>query len=306
MNLNDRVLRYYTDNFDTLPIDKQFHFATRLDAWQNLPFAHDKLNKMRSYVFPDQDVKASLANLLNNPPEGKINAVGLRQSYFSKYPDLRPLMLVLFRVRHLRDIYDINVIDTLLDLVPEHRLDALASQLLGDSDALCILSTYAINYLYLLRHILFPSENNMIDIEKLYEVSRATPANTPAEIQLQIYFYTHCIIGESNFYKWPIRSEHSKIYMEMIADLEKLITNNFEDINLDNKLEFLVCCRIMGYTPALAEEIYQECSQSISKDGVFLVDRLNNLRQSDKTSFADSEHRNVLFIMSHSAYPQVT
>ena len=122
------------------------------------------------------------------------------------------------------------------------------------------------------------------------------------DIQLLIYLYTHCIIGESNFYTRTVDPRSMNVFTIMLQELEAVISQQFESINLDNKLEFLVCCRICDYQTQLYERIMQECVASISEEGTFLVDRLNTNGQADRSSFEKSEHRNVLFIMSGSAY----
>lgn len=303
MDLINRVRQYYLVHFDALPTDKQFHFASRLAAWEDLPAAWDKLQLLRHTMAPEGEIEKSLASLLHNPPEAKINAANTRQPYFEQYPELRPFMLALFRVRHLQEIYDIDARKITLKLVPYERLANIARQLTHDEEAISILSTYAVNYLYLLDHILFPDkQNSFLAVQQLYDIGKAMQSSEPEKIQLLIYLYTHCIIGESNFYVWPIRPQYKDIYQQMIEDLEELIGQHFHSINLDNKLEFLVCSRILGYTSKLESKIYNECAQSVSNEGTFLVDTFNNFTQSEKTSFSDSEHRNVLFIMSGSVY----
>jgi hypothetical protein len=88
----------------------------------------------------------------------------------------------------------------------------------------------------------------------------------------------------------------------MLARLEQIITEYFPHISLDNKLEFLVCARICSYQTPLFERIYIECEASLSPEGIFLVDTLNDNRLAGTKTFAGSEHRNVLFIMSGSPY----
>ena len=88
----------------------------------------------------------------------------------------------------------------------------------------------------------------------------------------------------------------------MLDTLEDLIDNNFDKINLDNKLEFLVCARICHYESNLFKRIYEECEKSISPEGIFIIDRHNQNVQKDRSNFTSSEHRNVLFIMSTTEY----
>ncbi|MET1033374.1 MAG: hypothetical protein ABWX94_02655, partial [Candidatus Saccharimonadales bacterium] len=115
--------------------------------------------------------------------------------------------------------------------------------------------------------------------------------------------YTHCIIGESNFYTRTIPDYAASIYRDMLTSLEVLITEHFDDINLDNKLEFLVCCRICSYETDLFDRIYEECSKSLSPNGTYLIDTHNgHTAQQNRTSLQASEHRNVLFLLSCSPY----
>lgn len=303
MNLPQHIRQYYFDNFVDLLQDKQFHFADRLTSWNDDTNAKHQLDLLRSYMIPnEQSCVPLLRNLVETPPQAKINAVTSRLQYLEKYPQLRGLMLGLFRVRHLLHDYDIDCRSDFLTLYPYELLDTLATQLLDDPEALKFLSTYAVNYLYLLEHILYRRNTSAINPTLFYELSARYDENIPEHVQLLIYLYTHCIIGETNFYKQGILSERKETYNAMIAHLEQVISDQYDNINLDNKLEFLVCCRILRYNTGLFERIYRECDRSISSEGYFLVDRHNNFKQSDKKSFADSEHRNVLFIMSSSPY----
>jgi hypothetical protein len=88
----------------------------------------------------------------------------------------------------------------------------------------------------------------------------------------------------------------------MLRRLETVIRKQFDMINLDNKLEFLVCCRILNYETDLFDRIYRECEGSISPHGTYLVDTLNSSKNTTKASLDGSEHRNVLFIMSTEPY----
>lgn len=307
MHLADLVRQYYLEHFDKLPLDKQFHFAGRLAAWEMNENCLARLTKLKPEILPPEiTAEALLADLIQHPPEAKINAAQSRAVYFARYPELRGVMLGMFRVRHARDIYGIDLREALLEFVPHMVLRGLAEQLSADSAALRTLSTYAINYLYLL-DILFPGQyEDLLRARSFYTLGDAYDLTKPEAIQLLIYLYTHCIIGDSNFYARSIDQDRAIIYRRMLKRLESVIDQNFSLINLDNKLEFLVCCNIVGYTaPELAARIQRECELSVSDEGTFLIDRHNQFMQSDKKSFVDSEHRNVLFIMSSSAYPHV-
>lgn len=302
MNLSDDIYKYYLKHFNKLPKDKQFHFASRLAAWNGDQDAIVRLKQLKSYVLPDgpSSIASTLNSLITTPPEAKINAAELRAPYFLKYPDLRGLMFALFRVRHLLFIYNVDARKELLSIKSLDEIRALAKELMADKEAIKVLSTYAVNYLYLTERILF-DESGIMDVEALYRLGGEYNTENQNQNLLLVYLYTHCIIGESNFYQRTITKDIS-IYRLMLDRLESLISANYDEINLDNKLEFLVCCKIIDFNTELASRIHEECENSVSPEGTFLIDTHNRARQSNKSSFADSEHRNVLFIMSHGSY----
>ena len=248
-----------------------------------------------------EDTLHLLRQLVGKPQTGRRNAHELRQPYFQKYPKLWGIHLALFRVRHLKHVYDIDTTDQLFQLISRQELDSLADALTKDEEAMRILSTFAVNYLYLYKQILL-GEGKYIKPERFLRISEAYDINNAEHLQLMIYLFTHCIIGESNFYTQTISPKNLPTYQTMLARLEQLVGNNLSLINLDSRLEFLVCCRICDFDSHLFDPIYEECRNSISQEGHFLVDSLNQNKQEDRKNFEGSEHRNVLFIMSNSPY----
>lgn len=272
-------------------------------AWKQDEPSRTYLSSVKdNYSGDDDQIRNNLEKLIHHHFTARINAETIRQPYFDKYPDLRGLTLALFRVRYLKFVYDVDVRHVLTDLYSLDELRALSDKLQQDTEALRVLSTYAINYIYLVDYILFPSDERPVTPSVFLELGRKFTTNSPEEIQLLIYFYTHCIISAANFYLWPIDKSDLPAYQTMLQHLEDIIKNSFDQINLDNKFEFLVCCRIVGFDSPLFSLIYEEAERSVSTAGTFTVDTLNSFKQSHKTSFGDSEHRNVLFILSTTPY----
>jgi hypothetical protein len=302
MQLKEQVKNYFFAHLDELPPDKRFHYATRLAAWEGEPRAYDLLKASRDYIIPsDKSLPSAIGELLQMQPHKGINNFDARKSFFDKYPDLYGTHSALFRVRHLKAVYGVDALPVLFDKVGKQRLDELADQLMSDPETLKTLSTYAINYLYLYKEIL-SGEKNYIDLKSIIALKDGYDPTNPKHIQLLIYLYTHCVIGASNFYIQELPDAEREDYVSMIKTLEPLIDERFDDINLDNKLEFLVCARICGVETALFERVYEECAKSISPSGDFLIDRHNKNAQVGRVTLDKSEHRNVLFIMSCSPY----
>lgn len=304
MRLAIEVRQYYLEHFSELDEDKRFHFATRLYGWSGDDQAKRLLENLRSsYAGSPDEIRHALSSLLRDPPEAKINALAERQPYFDEYPELRGRIFALFRVRHLRDVFGVDARAELLSVVAKAELEEMADKLSNDHAAIRTLSTYAINYLYLVRQILYGSPDSMNEfLRSIEKIAAGYDRSNPTDVQLLIYLYTHCIIGASNFYLQPVPAPHKDYYLRMVIELEPLIDAMFEHINLDNKFEYLVCCRILGYQTPLFERVYEEASRSVSPDGTFVIDTHNDNRQGTKTSLSDSEHRNVLFIMSTLPY----
>ena len=306
MKLDAIIRDYYFAHFDEMPFDKRFHFVSRLAAWNNDSQAIEKLESYRLKLAPTREAALEqVFHLYHSPPAMHINSLAARQPYFDTYPELQGLDLALFRLRHLKTIYGIDIVEEFNQVYPVEKLRHIADSLEQDEDALRILSTFAINYIFLTRYILYPSASSVDFVKHVHTIASTVTHKTPEQIQLLIYLYTHCIICDTNFYAQPVCFENVDTFMTMLTELEQIIIDNYSNIHLDNKFEFLVCCRIMDYRPqaVLTNRIYTEAEQSLSNKGDFLIDRHNSFPQQKKVTFSTSEHRNVLFIMSQSAYP---
>lgn len=306
MHLAENIHIYYLDNLTTLSYEKQFHFCSRVGAWLGDPVALQHLARMREQYIPSspENLRQELARMIHEPVRGPANAGALREPYFQKYPWLRGLELALFRIRHLRAIYGIDGRAELLSIVPRQQLDGYTGQLLADPQALRILSTYAVNFIYLVERQIFErADSQAINTTTFYNLADGYDLSDPLQLQLLYYLYTHCIIADTNFYVTEVPENCLPSYQSMLKKLDENILNNTAELSLDTKLEFLVCCRICKYDAKCADLIYKECETSLSPEGTFLVDTHNSFaNRNGKKSFAASEHRNVLYIMSAHPY----
>ncbi len=299
MALASLIRQYYLDHFEELPLDKQFHFAGRLASWSGDKDCQKLLRQnQEQYVGKPELYETSIVNLLQSTPSLHMSAAEQRMAYFEKYPNLYGTSLALFRLRHLTYIYHVDAQSALTRQITPARLHDMSRQLAHDTEALRVLSTYAVNYLYLVEGILFDSEIP-IPLEAILKQSTAYNTDDPEQLRLLLYLYTHCIIADSNFYARTISTERLPIYIAMLEELEKLLASTFDKASLDTKLEFLVAAQLCDYAaPALHARIVAECNASISDEGTFLIDRHNYFADSPKKSLQESEHRNVLFIMT--------
>lgn len=301
MSLAQEIKQYYFGNLGDLPEDKRFHFASRIAAWEGDPQAYEFLIKLRHYLMPEGVSLEKLFNdIITKPRVGRRIAHNLRQPYFEKYPKLIGLHTALFRARHLKAVLDIDAKDALFGVVPKAQFGKLYNQLLADPSAMRVLSSIGVNYMYLYKSLI--GQRGLIDPALFVDVARGYELYDPTNIRLKIYLYTHSIIGETNFYTEAVSPKSRLLFAKMLDELEEIIAKRFEDISLDNKLEFLVCCRICGINSPLFKKIYDECQKSIGPEGLFLIDRHNKNAKNSRNSFSSSEHRNVLFIMGSSLF----
>lgn len=299
MELAERVYQYYLDNQQSLSAGKLFHLGTRMAAWRGDKAAYDILRRSYDYIVqPSTPLEQVLWEIYQSPNE---NTHELRRPFFDTYPHLYGAQLALFRTRHLASVYGIDAREALFQSISLDELSRLEDALLHDREAIRILSTFAVNFCYLLERVVKENDSSL-DVEDFYDIGLTYDTDTPRELQLLIYLYTHCIIGESNFYTRVIPADKLALYRTMLVRLESLIEQHFTHINLDNKLEFLVCARICDFPSTLYDRVYEECSKSLSPEGTFLVDTVNQNGKAALNGFVRSEHRNVLFIMSSTAY----
>lgn len=300
--ISNRIYNYYFEHIDTLDTETQFHFATRLYLWSGDTAAWQLLQRLRPWCTADEQPGAAVRQVLEHVTAAPLlkvrNATALRTPYFERYPLLRQCNVVLFRLLFLKTIYDIDERTLFYELFDKTEVEAMYTALKADSDALRILATYATNFLYIYARFIHEDETGL-PIRHFYELgSLGYDGFGKTGLQLNIYFYTHCIIGESLFYSRALPQETLPVYVAMSEYLEGLIAANYADINLDNKFEFLVASLLCGYRPGLSGRIYEEANRSLADEGDFLVDRYNSFPQPDRQSFAASEHRNVLFLLS--------
>lgn len=298
------IKNYYYDRLPQLSVNHQFHFASRIASWSGEQRAKDILEALTdSFVIPPNDLtqKQYLAALIAAPQTGRRVAHELRIPYFEKYPELFGLERAIFRVRHLLTVYGIDIRNDFLLVYPKKRLQIMVNKLAGDDQGLRILSSFAVNTI-ILSEILFDVSVETATPEFWYTVGLTYNLDQKESVQLLNYLYTHCIIAASNFYTRDVPQNGIKAYTAMIQRLEKVIDTGFGRISLDNKLEFLVAAKMIGLTSRLAGRIYAEASQSISEDGLYIIEKHNENLRLDRQTFEKAEHRNVLLIMSDSAY----
>lgn len=272
------VKDYYLEHFDELPLDKQKHFATRIKYW----FRDARFDDFLTTHEPSHDLAAVLAD---NDYFG-VNNFAARRPYFEKYAGLYGLEATLFRINRLLIEYDVDLREEFLQIYPRERLAQLCAELLDDTDALIALSTYAANVICLCDNLFFDDGSSAQLAKKM--LVRATQSVD------FVYLYTHIILCMSHFYVRELTDEKLELSRQMLAKCAEIIEREYDDISLDMKLEFLVCCRMAKYQAKVEAKIRNECD-AVLTNSPFVTDT----RKSEKyNTLAGAEHRNVLYIIA--------
>lgn len=306
MSVVDQVDEYYKRNIGLYSAEK-FHYASRLWLWTGDEWSRKILDDARSSYIgsSSEEYRVTLDSILAR----KDNALSVNQNkayrkkYFEAFRMLPIYNALLFRVLFCDSVYDLDIRPYVKELIPDKEFIGLFRELLADQDAIRVLSTHAINFFYLLKNYYkFSVRLSSMVLVDPYEivtlagdysdlVNRKILMQSDA-LKLKIYVLTHAILGESRFYQ---RSVRLQAFKEMCREIEKVISDNYFDVSLDNKCEFLVCAKICGYKTHLKKMIMGEAEKSLSWSGQFIVDAdASAVRHVLRTS----EHRNVLYIMA--------
>lgn len=294
MELRQKIKKYYYQNSESLPLDKRFHFASRLAAWSGETEAYTQLRQLKPYLTREGDVRQALIETIQSPV-ANVYAKRQRLEFFDKYPDLYGVHNAFFRIRHLREVYGIDAREELLEIVDKNRLMAIHESLLKDSQAVRILSRFAVDYIYLFE-ILFNVKSSF-EPEQIISLISGYDMNDPTQRHLMVYLLTHSILAESNFYVRPIRDDRITVYRRMALLLEQVFTD-YPELKLDTKFEFMVSCRIVGVASKLFAKFEAEAGNCLDTSGNYVIEPSAPSQSAGINDFARSEHRNVLFVMS--------
>ncbi|MEI6228800.1 MAG: RimK/LysX family protein [Candidatus Saccharibacteria bacterium] len=312
------VESYYKNRIHQIP-SEAFHFASRMWLWTGDSWARKQLDIMQeSFIgLTDADIDARIQKIVEtatNRSQGVNQKKAFRKEAFEKHDKLSLYNALLFKTVFCDSVYDLDIRPFIRKYVSDKDFIDQFNKLIDDGDSIRLMSTHAINYFYLLKNYfkdkISLSSSVLVtpgEILKLLpgykNLEKSGIIDRERSIKLQIYLLTHAIIGASRFYARRVRAAH---FITFCKKIERLIKNNYYDISLDNKLEFLVCSQICGYESTIRQAIEQEAEQSVSWAGNFLVDTLNTHTSITGNCLRISEHRNVLYLMSQHQFVRDT
>ncbi len=296
------IENYYTKNASFLSSKKRFHIFSRLYLHHQKKFYQNEIEVCKSQNFWSQEtVKNEIDSLYKEKKyfvESMHNGKDFRLPFIARYPKIGLYDHILFKTLFNATIYGNDIRKNVRNAIDINELLDYHTQLSTDTQAIFALSSHAVNMLYL-THWLLEDEKLSVDPQDIFSIGQKISLPSRKDTLLsQIYLFTHAIISASHYYALPIKN-HITTYLKMLVFLEKIIIENYTTINLDQKLEFLTCARILQYESILKQTILQESQLSCSRHGHYLIDTLNEHASHDSyKNFSSSEHRNVLFILA--------
>lgn len=292
-----KVEKNYKDNFEKLG-DKRFHFASRLFLWSGDEFAKEKLKQLKNeYIGSNANEYFEKIKGILEEDLGCKNLLFKeeREDFFEKYSLLKKYNKILFKNLFCETIYGISLREIIDKNIPKEDFIKLRENLLKDAGAIASLSTHAINYFYVLKYY-FKEKEPAIDRLLVADIVASDDFWTgKSSTALKVYLLTHCIIGESQFYSKSVKGEGKKTCEKFFSLLESIISEDYANVSLDNKVEFLVCAKICHKESYLKEKILLDTLNSFdSEKNYFLKNRSNK----SETAFVIGEHRNILALMA--------
>lgn len=298
--LAQQIQEYYLSRINELSETHAFHFLSRIFLWTGSEQAKAGLETYKvNYSLEAlprrmQEIQERYEHV-NAHATGRF--AGMRQPIYQKYPKLLYYQAWLFHVLTARTVYGIDLSEEFFRLVDTDVLIQYGEELMKDSRGFAVLSTNAVHYAYLVEQVVKGQDVPVAVIDRILKHSEELNEADPMEVSLKIYLLTHMIIGETRYYAENIK--RPEIYVPLLAQIEALIEKNFEDISLDIKFEFLVCARLCGVAVDLEKRIEEEATQSLSSNGMYLVDTLNTRAKKEGPTINSREHANILYIMAN-------
>lgn len=291
-----QVLKNYKNNFNMLG-DKKFHFASRLFLWSDDKFAKNELLKLKAeYIgINEEEYSEKIRHILDEDScYENILFKTERKKIFARYPLLKKYNKILFKNLFCENIYGIDLRKVIASCIKKEEFLELRDALWNDKVAVAALSTHAVNYFYTLDYYL-NEEESFIDPEYLVDIAEKEAIFKNAKtLILRVYLLTHCIIGESAFYSRRIE-RNKNAYEKIFSILEGIVGENYENITLDNKVEFLVCAKLCKRKSYLEDKILFDIKNSFDFDRKYFIE---NGKVKDDDAFRKGEHRNVLALMA--------
>jgi hypothetical protein len=265
-----------------------FHFVNRLSSWTSDPEASQVLQR---FTPNPSETHSILAELLTHRAEDNptINLSELRLPYFAEYPWLYGLELALFQMRHWYIEYNVDTRAYFHNHSDFAVWDASIAKLHADMRACAILSTYAVNCIYLWYRLIHEDERVLFTSDE--------PDYFSNEHTLAVYFATHCCLAETIFYARPIPSNTLSLYRTLLKRAEAIATAHMDELSLDALLETVIAQQLCGMESPFRDIVIARATAQFDEKLGYITDP----NKPGKNDLNGAEHRNILYLMATTA-----
>lgn len=300
---SDLIREYYDKNYKYLGAQK-FHLASRMYLWTRDEKYRAYLDEFRQpeslYDLENGEIEKRIQSSLFEDPIYKTEKVSAKKLYRrelrNKYPMMKKYSEVFAIYFWAKNLYNLDIASLVEKYIQDEKALELFNQVLNDHEAIAHASTSCINFLYFTKFYLNHKGHNLsIDPLVFLQITHENLKQKVEDMDKKVYLLTHVLIGESQMYLQNLSS--SEIYLQIIKELEKDLHENFSYATLDMKLEFLVCCKLCGYSSILEKIIIKQAETSLAIVGNFIVDK-GFLENRLSENLNASEHRNTLYLMA--------
>jgi hypothetical protein len=272
-----KIFLYYLKIFDRMSLRKQIHFIERLYLITRDPDLLEFLKKNRKeihgYIFKKHQLPHIKTELIKES--------GLKNYRFN----ITCLQLY-------QNTFRKNLTRTFLKTHSLKKMLEIDRKVMTDPDKLIKLSTPFINFHYgLWLYLLHAPEK--LQNRYLLDLVKSAARKKNARFSSLCYLLSHCIINGTYFYGRKIPAAELAPYLNMLKLLEKFIAGHSRVILLDEKIEFLLCCRLLEYKTKLEKPILRLAHRCLNAKGNFI----NNLQKNGPVSPLNYEHTNTLYLM---------
>jgi glutathione synthase/RimK-type ligase-like ATP-grasp enzyme len=298
--LFEAVCSHFLDNLQYLSIGSQFHFLSRLYLWSGETHYLKKLEEIRDEWWSAMEsIVSRITNIYAGTYVQHTPAKSYRATAYLKHPHLDVYNSFFFKCLFDQSIFNGRHFEELSASVKRGHVRDTFHRLISDPESVFTLSTPAINFIYFCARF-YPEDCPPVDPATILAWGDTySLAKSDADCDARIYFYTHAIIGASEFYSKRIPEKDRAVYVEMVRRVERTISDKYAHASIDHKAEFIVCCRLLDYVSPLEPIIFSEILASRSSRGIYFQNTLNKAKYNlARRSMHALEHSNILSLLA--------
>ncbi|MEP7103538.1 MAG: hypothetical protein ABI721_02410 [Candidatus Dojkabacteria bacterium] len=288
---------FYLTNLNLLKPEKRFHLLSRLYLSTRNSKYKKLLNLYKSDLIPT-NLEEFLKELLNNNYiDRHLLVEGKRSQYLQEYPEISKYNKVFFLNFFLKQIYGIKIARIINKDLNKIQVLAYFNKLILDPDALRILSSVAVNFLFQAnRYLKLNKEKKLLNI--IFRIVKNIDFNRMDDIEKKqlAYMVTHTIINISDMYS-NLAINNPDMCEGLLLHLEEKMMPSIDSFTVDVLIELLVCWKLLDRKSKYEKILLEIVLNAYKSETHYLVESKYEITHAVMNDLNGSEHRNILFIL---------